>query len=70
VTFAVIKLALIAALASTEIAWWEGPWADRGVACNASSADRPMKLSSTMLDLGEAECAPSRSKLSAKSVCG
>jgi hypothetical protein len=47
---------LIAALASTEIAWWEGPWADRGVACNASSGDRLMKLSSTMLDLGEAEC--------------
>ena len=55
-TAAVIKLALIAALAWTEIAWWEGRWADRGVACNASSGDRPMKLSSTLLDLGEAEC--------------
>jgi hypothetical protein len=56
VTAAVIKLALIAALASTEIAWWEGRWADRGVACNASTGDRPMKLSSTLLELGEAEC--------------
>jgi hypothetical protein len=56
VTAAVIKLALIAALASTEIAWWEGHWADRGVACSASTGDRPMKFSSSLLDLGEAEC--------------
>jgi hypothetical protein len=56
VTVAVIKLALIAALASTEIAWWEGRWADRGVACNAATGDRPMKLSAALLDLGEAEC--------------
>jgi len=53
---AVIKLALLAALAWTEIAWWEGQWADRGVACDASTGDRPMRLSSTLLDLGEAEC--------------
>ena len=55
-TAAVIKLALIAALAGTEIGWWEGHWADRGVACNASAGDRPMRLSAALLDLGEAEC--------------
>jgi hypothetical protein len=53
---AVIKLALIAAVAWTEIPWWEGRWADRGVACDAVRGDRPMKLSSTLLDLGQAEC--------------
>ncbi len=55
-TAAVIKLALLAGLACTEIAWWEGRWADRGVACEASSGDRPMQLSWDLLDLGEAEC--------------
>ncbi len=53
---AVAKLALLAALACTEITWWEGRWADRGVACGAASGDRPMQLSSTSLDLGEANC--------------
>ena len=53
---AVIKLALIATLAWTETAWWEGEWADRGVACNAPTGDRPMRLSSALLNLGEAEC--------------
>jgi hypothetical protein len=43
-------------LALTETAWWEGRWADRGVTCNASTGDRPMKLSSAKLELGEAEC--------------
>ena len=54
-TPAVIKFALLAALA-TEIPWWEGQWADRGVACDAIVGDRPMQLSSTLLNLGEAEC--------------
>lgn len=49
-------LALIASLAGTEIAWWEGRWADQGVSCNASTGDRPMILSWNRLDLGEAEC--------------
>ena len=53
---AVIKLALLAALAWTEIAWWEGQWAPQGIICNASSGDRPIRLASSLLDLGEAEC--------------
>ena len=55
-TAAVIKLALLAALTWTETAWWENKWADRGVACNARTGDRPMQLSTTLLNLGEAEC--------------
>ena len=53
---AVIKLALIAALACTEITWREGRWTDRGVACDAATGDRPMQFSATLLYLGEAEC--------------
>ena len=52
----VIKLALLATVAWTEIAWWEGRWADRGVSCDSSSSDRPMTLSWNLLALGEAEC--------------
>ena len=61
---AVVKLALIAALACTEIAWWEVRWADRGVACDAATGDRPMQLSSTSLNLGEAECVSIREQAS------
>ena len=52
----VTKLALIAALVGTEISWWEGRWTDRDAACDASSGDAPMRLSTTLLALGEAEC--------------
>jgi hypothetical protein len=55
VVLAFAKLALLAA-AWTEIAWWEGRWADEGVPCNVMSPDRPMTLSWNKLDLGEAEC--------------
>ena len=73
--FAVLKFVLIAGLACTEITWWEGRWADRGVACNASARDRPMKLSATLLNLGEAECvsiqeqAAGRGLLRLKATC-
>ena len=49
-------VALIAAVAGTEIPWWEGRWADQGVACDAQTGDRPMALSANLLQLGEAEC--------------
>jgi hypothetical protein len=52
----VIKFALLVTMAWTEIAWWEGEWADLGVACDALSGDRPMVLSPILLDLGETEC--------------
>lgn len=54
--FVVIKFALLTVLAATEIAWWEGRWTDRSVACGETSGDLPMKLSSALLALGEAEC--------------
>ena len=53
---AVINFALLATVAWTEIAWWEGRWADRGMSCDSSSVDGPMKLSWNLLALGEAEC--------------
>lgn len=74
--FAGLKLVLIAGLACTEITWWEGRWADRGVACDAATGDRPMQLSSTSLDLGEAECVSVREqafghgRLRLDAICG
>ena len=59
----VVSLAMLAALATSEIAWWEGQWIEQGVSCSASSGDaRPLSFSAERMRFGEAECTDIREK--------
>ena len=50
---------LLAALMTHEPAWWEGSWAEEGVACNGGRGDvHPIRLAWDRIEFPEAECFP------------